>query len=359
MGQPYTSSLWEGASVMMTGKRKTMKLTQSKHNVLRRRPPPNQCCVRLNADPESRTTLKSLPLLISPSSIITTPSPCHSGTVIVEYRARNLIEGRGIIDLLPQHTGKAGHRVRVLPDLGSSKRCVTLQLRSSDLNGVIPHGSCKEQFTFKGKDREATTVSDVVHFKKIPETDSIHVHFSRPKLDIGITDELGSYRCVLIDAKRDEICSFESPPGSLVFNRHMDPKMSPSSPRISFIPSGSQDESIYMDIWDNLLGVLPNGFLEELQRVYEENGPHTNENFTDPILRREGKKRRWHEDRGGSKPPPRDREYKSGRMRESFFLHTMPPELLLCKLTVDAQNWNYESAEFCAQMIWFFWFVTS
>ncbi|PRP74436.1 hypothetical protein PROFUN_06565 [Planoprotostelium fungivorum] len=210
----------------------------------------------------------------------------YSSAFIAECRASNLIDGCGIIDLLPHHPGKAGHLVRVLPHLGRSKRYATLQLRSSDLIGVIPRG-CQMQFTFKGRNREATTVSDVVHFKKVPDTDFIQLQFKRPKLESGITDEHGSYRCVLMDAEWNVIYTFEGLPGSLVLGRDI---LCPKMRVIQYL--NSQDDSIYMDIWDNLLGVLPGGFLKELQRVYEENGPYTNENLTERIERYKPLKRK-------------------------------------------------------------------
>ncbi|PRP74428.1 hypothetical protein PROFUN_06557 [Planoprotostelium fungivorum] len=219
----------------------------------------------------------------------------YSRSISNKFREQNLTDGRGIINLLPQHPGKADHYLRLMP--GSTFNAI-LQLHSSDLNGVTPHGF-KMRFAFLGgKKGGVATVTKVVHHETLAGTNFIHLHFETPILDRGITDEHGRYRCTLLDTTETAVYTFNSPAGSLVFGRkafndemRMFQYLSESRHRHSFgsCPTDSQDESIYEDLWDRLPDIMPAAFFEELQSVYEQNGPHP-EDTTKRIKRPQKKK---------------------------------------------------------------------
>ncbi|PRP74419.1 hypothetical protein PROFUN_06548 [Planoprotostelium fungivorum] len=196
-----------------------------------------------------------------------------------KYREQNLTDGRGVINLVPQHSGKDGHYLRLMP--GSTSNAI-LQLHSSDLNGVTPHGF-KMRFAFLGgNDGGVAVITQVVRHECMAGTSFVHIHFENPKLDRGITDKLGRYQCTLLDTRETAVCTFKSRTGSLVFGR----KAFNHEMRM-FQYLNSQDESIYEDLWDRLPYIMPAAFFDKLQRVYDKNGPHLDEDTTRRIKRTE------------------------------------------------------------------------
>ncbi|PRP83858.1 hypothetical protein PROFUN_08889 [Planoprotostelium fungivorum] len=202
----------------------------------------------------------------------------HSVALVEKQRQQNLVEGRGVINLLPHSSGRAGSLIRLLP--GSTETAI-LQLHASDLQGKTPD-NYSVRFTFIGGKFGSTMTSTKVDHHETVGNDFVHIHFVAPRLQRGIRNEHGRYGCTLADARGSIVYTFKSPENSMAFGGKTTNEL-----RVLHFLNG-RDECIYRDMWDKLPDIMPNGFVEELQRVYDENGPHANEGCRSSIRKPPG-----------------------------------------------------------------------